>query len=323
MTGRRILFVSMGCLLVLAGCITIQYPAGSPTATAPVATIPGTETSTSEPQIIYITATPQTNVIVVTSTPEPATATVPATEVPVSLTLTSVIDNGSGLATIYWDSSGSFPAGYELVWSATNTQPTFPTDTSTYISNSSQRSAQIQGEIGRIYYIRLCRYVNGACDLYSNVGIVGTAYPTMTATPVLYPFPNIPPNPPAPRTTATTGSPYITITSVKSTGAGAARIYWRASGDFPKGFLILYVEGTIAPSYGDYSYYSISDGSIRSAVISGNFGGTYTFRICRYTGTSCDTYSNAYEYTFSGITPTSTGRPPNPRPPHEDPIPPK
>lgn len=315
MRKNRVLLALMIGSLVLAGCITIQYPASAPTATAAPVNITNLLAATQTPQVIYITATAQANVIVVTSTPEPATAT--PTEAPASLTLTSVVDNGSGSITVYWQATGSFPSGYELVWSASNTAPTFPADSSTYISDPAQTSALLHVDAGRIYYVRLCRYVEGTCDLYSNVGIVGSEYPTATATPVSIALPHNPPRPPVPQATSTGVSPSITITSIKTTAAGEARITWRATGDFPDGFLVMYVEGTIAPSYGDYPYYTVSNGYARSTLVSGNYGSVYTFRVCRFTGTTCDTYSNAYQYTFIGVTPTSVHVPPNnpPRPP--------
>jgi hypothetical protein len=295
--NKRNTILFLGFMLFLAGCVTVQYP----TVTQPTAVaLDPTATQTAQ-QVIYVTATP-----------DPITATAASTQVPASITITGLVDNGSGLASIYWETSGDFPAGFELVWSDVDVNPTFPGDPSMYISNPNKRSAQIQGELGKIYYVRLCRYVSNSCDAYSPVGIIGfvapsatpTLTPTATATPKFLPM--MPPLYKTPVTSTYSSEPYIYISSIKSTGAGAALIYWTAYGDFPNGFLILYSEGTTVPSYGDYSSYKISDGSDRSATVIGGFGSTYTFVICRWTGTTCDTYSNAYEYTFAAVTPTRT-----------------
>jgi hypothetical protein len=296
-----IIFV-VGLMLTLTGCITVQYPEAA--------------AATAEPVIIVATSD-GTQVQYITATPEPATATPTATEKPVSITITNVINNGEGQATVFWESSGDFPNGFMMVWSDTNTAPTFPEDTSTYINDPDKRSAQLQGELGKIYYIRVCRYVDNACDVYSNIGIVGMMTPTaettgtsaVAATSTKW-WTQLTPSytKTATRTTtpSTASAPYIKITSIQATGPGAAKIYWRAFGDFDNGFLVLYAEGTTVPTYGDYRAYTIEEGYVRSATVTGGFGAKYTFVVCRWAGNYCDFYSAPYTYTFTGITPSPT-----------------
>ena len=317
---RRLLTISAFiCLFLLAGCFQIV-----PSDVTSVAAEKANPTNTPEPQIVYVTATPnEPIVIVVTNTPEPATATPQVVD---SITITNLVDNGGGQATIGWNATGSFPSGFEIVWSDVNQIPTFLSDTSSYVTDSNARSAVINAQAGKIYFIRVCRYVDNSCDLYSNVAYFAMNNPTVT------PFtPTSTPNisyvwstssiTRTPTSTTTAATPSIFITSIRSAGNGAATIYWRAYGSFSDGFKILYSKDASQPTYGDYSLYSIDDGDTRSASVSGDFGTKYYFRICRYTGSSCDSYSNTYSYTFSGppLTPSGTlefpPRKPNQLPP--------
>lgn len=60
--------------------------------------------------------------------------------------------------------------GFKLVWNKTGA-PTFDQDSSQYISDPSERQTSLSkaGLIaGSTYYVRVCRYVAGSCDTYSN-----------------------------------------------------------------------------------------------------------------------------------------------------------
>jgi len=264
------------------------------------------------PQILVVTATPlpatqQQQVIYITATPDTAATNAAATNAAASITITGVVDNGGGLATIYWESVGDFPAGFELVWSDSNKTPTFPQDPSIYISDPNKRSAQIQGDISKKYYVRICRYVNNSCDIYSNVGTIKFAKPTPTVTLTMAPTATAfyyPPPPIYPTATVYSGAPYIKITSITYAGSGTATIRWQAYGSFPNGFLVLYAAGSTVPYYGDYPYYKVASSTARSATVYGTNGKTYTFVVCRWTGTSCDMNSPAYVYKFTAATPT-------------------
>ncbi len=97
----------------------------------------------------------------------------------------------------------------------------------------------------------------------------------------------------------------IIITNIKETSTGQAQIFWSANGAFSKGFRIYYSNYIKNPVFGgEKSEYAIPDGQARSAYITGATGTTYYYRICSYTGSGCDFYSNTYTFTFTG--PTST-----------------
>lgn len=97
----------------------------------------------------------------------------------------------------------------------------------------------------------------------------------------------------------------IIITSIKESGSGQAQIIWIASGTFEKGFKIYYSSSIVNPVFGgEKSEYAIDDGATRSAFITGTPGTTYNYRLCSYTGSDCDFYSNTVSFTFTG--PTST-----------------
>jgi hypothetical protein len=297
---KRVLIALLAGMLILTGCITLQSP--------------GTGGDNSQ-TVLVVTATPlpatqQQQVIYITATPDTAATNAAATVAGSSIAITGVVDNGGGKATIYWESVGDFPVGFELVWSDSNKTPTFPNDPSMYISDPNKRSAQIQGDISKKYYVRICRYVNNSCDIYSNVGVIKFAQPTPTKTQTAYPTATMvyyPPPPVYPTATPYSGAPYIKITSITYAGSGAATIHWQAYGSFPNGFRILYTVGTSVPKYGDALLYKVTSGSARSYTVYGTNGKTYTFVVCRWTGTSCDLNSPAYVYKFTAATPTPGG----------------
>jgi len=82
--------------------------------------------STPVPLVVYVTATPfspaETEPVenptpvepYITPTPAPADA---------AITITRVQDIGNGQAIISWQASGDFPAGFRVVWSATDQGP--------------------------------------------------------------------------------------------------------------------------------------------------------------------------------------------------------
>jgi hypothetical protein len=287
---KRILILILAGMLLLSGCIT-----KSPGTTVLVVT--ATPSVVQEQQVVYITATPNT-----------AATNAVATAAGTSLKITNIVDNGGGLATIYWESVGDFPVGFELVWSDSNQSPSFPTDPSMYIGDPNKRSAQIQGDATKTYYVRICRYVNNSCDVYSNTGTISFTKPTATAAVPTATSALLPPPPIyyPPTATPYSGPPFIKISSITYAGSATATVTWQAYGSFPEGFLILYVKGTAVPTYGDYQYYSVPSGSKRSFTVYGTNDSTYTFVVCRWTGTTCDMNSPAVRYTFIQKSPTKT-----------------
>jgi hypothetical protein len=300
------------CLFLLAGCAALT---GNQNASNSNQVIVVTATPEPETKVLVVTATPEAvQYVIITATPEPATE-VPtatatsaptATPVPVIKMANTTLQSDHSIY-VSWNADGYMPSGFEVVWSTTNSSPSFPGDSSTYISDVNARTATIQTESGKTYYIRVCRYINGACDLYSDVVSVSSGnYATQYQNPAYnqpysHPYYQQQTRPYCGgynNATATVVNPYIAISSVRYIGYERAAIRWQASGSFPNGFLILYSTASSAPTYGDYSAYSISSPNTRYYEVSGVKDTTYYYRICRFNGTSCDLYSNVYSYTF-------------------------
>jgi len=302
MLKRVKLLLIVVTVFLLAGCIKIY---ATPTAQPPTPISAGLATATPLTSAIYVTATPmppaETQLLLT-----PTLAAVSATPVQgnASITISQIQDLGNGQAIVHWIANGDFPAGFEVVWSSTNQGPAYPTDQSTYAGDSSARSALINGAIGRIYYVRVCRFVNNSCDVYSNLGIF--SFYRGTNTPVYYVYPTALPTAYNSQGTVIPSSSAISITSIVDGGAGKARISWNAVGTFSRGFRIVYSTSHTTPIFGTDSYYTISSGSIRTAYVDGASGTTYYYRICRYTGSTCDVYSNTYSYKYPGTAATAT-----------------
>ena len=312
----KVKFLSVVLVLsLLAGCITAP---SNTTNTNPPA-IPVVATSVSVPTIVYVTATPdlaQEAAAEETATPfETVITPTPEVTANASISIDSIDDLGGGRAMVHWTSVGDFPSGFIVTWSDTTETPTYPNDTFNYAGDPASRAALITAEVGKIYYLRVCRFVGANCDVYSNLGIfallkTATATPKVssgsssgsstteaTATPVYSSY-----NSSGTPIASDTG---ITISNITTTGTGTAKITWTAKGTFSSGFRILYSTSSTMPYYGGYEFYVISDGTARTAYISGGVGSTYHYRICGIVSGGCTPYSNSYAFTYPG-TATST-----------------
>ena len=201
------------------------------------------------------------------------------TAAPTSASITiTLVENGNtfGDAHVFWNASGTFPSGFKVLWSATNSSPVYPGDSNLLISDSGARSAIVHAQEGKSFYFRVCRYVNGGCDTYSNVY-------TFKLANLISPTP-------------TTGSS-ITVQKVEATNTSEAKVAWTVSGSFPKGFKVVWSEHTQNPTYPeDTSVFAGVDA--RTATVTGNPGAKYYIRVCKYNGSGCDFYSSAFSYTF-------------------------
>ncbi len=302
--------------LLLTGCFP-QQPA-QPALSAPTQV---TDLTLPTPNVIFITATSESSA----GTPIDLNPQSPAQDGGESINLSQVDDLGSAVAEVKWEVNGNAPYGFRVVWSDVHQPPTYPEDTYTDAGDPNARAAHISGELGKIYYVRVCRVVAGGCDLYSNMGIFAltkrnyvNGYPTYTPfilptnyTSGVYYKPGV--NTSSSSTSSTlSATNYITIASVVSKGTGKALITWDAAGSFANGFRILYSKSHSTPVYGTDPYFGIADGTIRSAYLDGSPGSTYYYRICRFTGSTCDLYSNVYTFAYSGSStpvPTKTSTP--------------
>jgi hypothetical protein len=83
---------------------------------------------------------------------------------------------------------------------------------------------------------------------------------------------------------------------------GKFKVQWTVNNlDVSGGFKVVYNK-TGAPSY-PYDSPTYLDGSQRSATISGLSAGTYYVKVCRYTGSGCDSYSNQGTVTVTADVP--------------------
>lgn len=111
----------------------------------------------------------------------------------------------------------------------------------------------------------------------------------------------------APTNTAVTGS--INITSIVETAPGRAIVSWDAVGDFFSGFKVVWTDVMGLPTFPENTSVYTSDPYARSAMISGTKGKIYYVRVCRFTGDSCDIYSNLGIFAFLNTSSAISGSP--------------
>ncbi|MCX6055467.1 MAG: fibronectin type III domain-containing protein [Chloroflexi bacterium] len=226
-----------------------------------------------------------------------------------SIKITGVSESGPGSATVNWEATGDFPSGFKVVWTDVQGKPTFPENTSVYTSDRNARSAVIIGDSGKIYYVRVCRYINGSCDLYSDLGIFtligkhpGMATPLLpTATPLTV---SLTKTALSGGTYLGTATPALVIKLMKGGENGKAYMSWSATGSFPLGFKIYYSKTHSTPTLAIDPYFSIREGETRSAYVTGDPGSKYYYRLCRTITAGCDNFSPVFSYKFSGTIPT-------------------
>jgi hypothetical protein len=227
-----------------------------------------------------------------TNTPVPSATAIGGTDS--TLVINSIIDAGSGNAKITWTDSAGSSLGYKIVWStASTTTPVYASGYYFSITNSAARLAYINGTGSTIYYYRICRATSSGCGAYSaTYTYTYPAGPTATFTPTITPTP-----------TATVDASTITITGISDTAIGSAQVNYNATGSFPAGFDILFSKTTALPTQAD-SVVVISDGSLRSGIISGEPSGTYHVRVCKIVSGACTIYSPTFDFTFAADTST-------------------
>ena len=233
-----------------------------------------------QPLVNYAPTVKPNSTPVPTAKPIAPTSTTPkqtTAQTSSSITLTYVQDSDApGYADVFWDAVGEFASGFKVLWSSSNSSPSFPDDSNVLIGNASARSTTIHAEAGKTFYFRVCKYNNSGCEAYSNV------YSFKLAS-VISP-------------TATTGES-ITIKKVEALGTGEAKVTWSVVGNFSKGFKVVWSDTTSSPKYPDNSaVFAASDA--RSATITGTPGTKYYIRVCKYNGSGCDFYSTKATFTF-------------------------
>jgi hypothetical protein len=289
---------------------------------------PSSATVTPEPQVIYITATPDPQMTADVNASTTAIYAPPtSTPIPEGITITEIEQLGYGRVKVHWVANGDFPSGFQVVFSSDHEDPTFQNDHHTYAQDPGARAAIISGDYDKIYYVRVCRYMGNDCDSYSTHAIFAVLPPTptptifyLTRTPTKKVYVSsgggggggattVPTSAYNAAGTPVSSSNIITITSMSDAQPGKAFMQWTATGEYPKGFKIVYSTTHQIPTYEADSFYAIADDDTRSAYVDGTKGATYYYRVCRWTGTTCDIYSNVYKFTFAGtliITATKT-----------------
>lgn len=293
---KRFFSILLLISFLLAGCFPVAAPVAQPEVPA-VAALP-TETSTAN--VVFITATPKNE-----PPSEQSASPSPEPSLPAgneSIVMDPINDLGGGVGEVSWKITGGAPYGFRLVWSDTNVAPVYPQDAYAENFDPAAHAARFSGQLGKVYYVRVCRVTVKGCDLYSNLGIftfTKKVQPTNTPRPV------------ASNNGGGGGSPstslHISITSMSSAGANKAKITWTATGgDFSNGFRIVYSKTHLTPVYGVDDSYTISDGNARIAYVTGTPGYWVFYRVCRWTGSTCDTYSGIFAYGYSGYSGTAT-----------------
>lgn len=229
---------------------------------------------------------------VATNTPENQKPT--KTAIPGSIKITSITQKSPGIAIVKWETTGDFPSGFKIVFSEQQTPPTYPENTYASVYSSTARAGVISYSPDRIYYVRVCRFMGNACDIYSDLGIFAFAPPTKTPRPTRTPSVIIVNGVEVPF------DPSLVITLVKGGADGKAYFEWKDSSSTAKGYKIVYSTSVAAPAYPADPYFSISDPKVRSAFVDGASGTKYIYRICRFDGTKCTSYSAPYIFTFPG-----------------------
>lgn len=99
----------------------------------------------------------------ITNTPEPYIPSGP-------ITLTDVIDMGNNSLRLNWQAQGSFPDGFYVLWSPSNSEPSYPNDYWYYFVNGHARSGVIDVKQAKTYYFRVCEFnaEKKQCGNYSN-----------------------------------------------------------------------------------------------------------------------------------------------------------
>ena len=181
---------------------------------------------------------------------------------------------------ITWDSSGSTPKGYKIIYSDHSAAPLFPEDPSIYIDEQSEHQAVIQAESGKTYYVRVCKFNGVTCSEYTD---------TYTFTT---------PDSSSPEPTAENS--LLLITGISNVSEGKAEVEWKAEGSFEKGFKVVWSADSQYPVYPGDEYVYINDSDARSAMVSGEPGTRYYFRVCAYDGSGCSLYSQTISFTYEG-----------------------
>lgn len=209
-----------------------------------------------------------------TETPAPQPTPAPANA---SISLGGNADANAGGISLNWvPSNVDTSQGFKVVFSKTNSNPTFGIDEAIYINDSNARNTFIKKSDGNTYYFRVCRYTGNGCDTYSNV---------MAIT--------------APGTQKQTGgqaqAPVSTVSAISLSQYAENKVGWTMNGTASQGVKVVWSKNS-GPTYpvrsGDNAYYNGETGNSYQYLDAFSGAGTYYVRVCEYTGSGCNVYSN-------------------------------
>ena len=191
-----------------------------------------------------------------TPKPEPTNPTA-------TLLIAKIEDAGLGKAIVTWAAEGKFPEGFRILYSSTHNPPTLK-DTVVSVTDIALRSAEVSGDPGVKYYFRVCKFVDGACTVFSPVKEFKFAAPP---------------------------TDLFTLNGVAGAVAGTVDLTWDALSPAPDGFYVLWAAAPKDPVYPDNLKDEIS-GTATSYTATGlTTGKTYNFRLCTKVGGICTGYS--------------------------------
>jgi len=208
------------------------------------------------------------------------------TEIGPANVVNSITLSGNG-ADIKWFVEGYSAQGFKVVWSK-NENPTYPLrngDKYHYYSNPARNYDNLEAFAGAgTYYVRVCEYLGGACDKYSNQITVNfdTSIPGATTAPVK---------------TENTIELYG-----DSSGIGNI-VKWTDASPAPLGYKVVWSrsENPTYPTRDGDSYHYISDPYKGiDALNAFNGDGVYYIRVCEYTDNGCGIYSNQISLKLAG-----------------------
>ncbi|MDA3840482.1 MAG: Kazal-type serine protease inhibitor domain-containing protein [Patescibacteria group bacterium] len=212
-----------------------------------------------------------------------ASATTDLTPTLYSSVVNSITLSGED-ANIKWSVDGYSAKGFKVVWSK-NEGPTYPLrsgDKYHYYTDLNKDFDTLEVfDGGGTYYVRVCEYLGGECELYSNEIEVVLGDDVDSNEDV---------------------SGEIDSIILKMEGNTAK---WKADGYSDNGFKVIWSKNS-NPTYptrtGDkYAYHSSPD-SYYSKLTAFDGPGTYYVRVCEYLGDGkCATYSNQVETNFEAI----------------------
>ncbi len=200
-----------------------------------------------------------------TPTPKPS-----ATPDGSTLSITSIADSAPGAVQVTWSASGSFPNGYKVVYSQTNPLPTMA-DGYVYVDNESTHTAVVSGlEPGKQYYFRVCKYYGGNCTIYSAASTFTVA--------------------------AAAEESGFTLSEVSNV-VGSVEIAWSISSNSANGYKVLMSATEPVPA--DAYLALVSDPATHNYVDASTPEGTVYYRVCRWSGSWCLSYSNTLAVTIT------------------------